>query len=335
MTIFIRDLSDYDSNDDLTGFVGATNKASEGTQYRHTTYGPRLNRWRAQGYQVLGSYHVVRTPGNGGNGSLQEQLNYWFATMDAATPWWRSFPGFILQIDLERWPYDPVTLVDHLSTAGALSHADVRQLLAPDVLADLASARSSTGMAFAALVKAQAPASCWVVTYASRGQYGDSLAGIVTPLWNASYHSSTYPGDNAVDWAPYSGQTPTFWQFTSTPFDKNAFRGSLTELLTLIGGIDMATLDDIASNLEWQYPRLEALKTGQPIRTGPEQGEDMWINDQITAIAGKLAAGLPVTLSDAQLQELKAALPTAADVAAHLDLAALAGAVAKHIGYVA
>lgn len=200
MTIFLRDMSHYDGNESLAGFVGTTHKVTEGTSYVDGAYAARLNRYRAAGVQVLGSYHVLHT------GNLAAQLDHWLSTLDALTPWWRGFPHWVMQVDAERWPADNVS---------------------PD-----------TVKAFARLlVDSGCPG--WKVTYASRGQYGSALAGLATPLWNAAYHSSTYPGDGAGDWAPYSGKAPVLWQYTSTPFDKSAFRGSLDELLTLIGGNDM------------------------------------------------------------------------------------------------
>lgn len=227
MTVFLRDLSDYDGDENLSGFVGATHKATEGTTVTHQQYGRRLNLWRSQGYRVLGAYHVLRTPGSGGNGSLSSQLDFWLSNLDAHTPWWRDQP-FILQIDAEKWPYDPVSLTD------PLSHEDARRLLAPSHFAEILAARVSTTIDFATLLLRNVPHG-YKVCYASRGQYGNNLTGIPIDLWNAAYRSASYPGDGSADWAPYSGRTPVLWQYTSTPYDKNAFRGSVDELLTLIG----------------------------------------------------------------------------------------------------
>jgi hypothetical protein len=196
VTVFLRDMSHYDGNESLAGFVGTTHKITEGTSFVDPEFARRLNAYHAAGVKVLGSYHVLHT------GSLAGQLDHWLSTLDALTPWWRAFPGFIMQIDAERWATDNVS---------------------PD-----------TVKSFARLLVGGAPG--YKVTYASRGQYGNGLAGIATDLWNAAYRSATYPGDNAADWAPYSGKTPVLWQYTDTPYDKNAYRGSLNELLALIGG---------------------------------------------------------------------------------------------------
>jgi hypothetical protein len=134
--------------------------------------------------------------------------------MDSQTPWWREYPHWILQVDAERWSYDDVQPSTVLSFAGLL-------------------------------VGSGLPG--WKVTYASRGQYGDTLQGISTPLWNADYQNNgTYPGDDwtsangaPAGWAPYSGVTPILLQYRQGP-DLNAFRGSLDELLVLTGGTAMS-----------------------------------------------------------------------------------------------
>lgn len=326
MTVFLRDMSDYDSNEDMIGYVGVTHKATEGTTITHVQYGPRLNRYRTQGVQILGAYHVLRTPGSGGSGSLSSQLDFWLSTLDKATPWWRTHPHFILQIDLEKWPYDSVS--------------------------------STTGLLFARmLVNSGVPG--WKVTYASREQYGNSLTGIATSLWNAAYYGSTYPGDNASDWAQYSGKTPVLWQYTNVPFDKNAFRGSLGDLLSLIGAAmtspltptEQAQLYNISqilnavatlqrdTNTAWGN-NLNAIADtlvpaggvlgdlGEVLSAKP--GSTVPLLKIIEDIRTAVTTGLPVTLSDADRAALVAAVPTAADIAAHIDYAALATALAGH-----
>lgn len=304
-------MSDYDSNEDMTGFVGVTHKATEGTKYTHVHYGPRLNKYKSQGIQVLGSYHVVRTPGNGGNGSLSSQLDFWLSTMDKATPWWRTYPHFILQIDLEQWPYDQVS--------------------------------AATGMQFAKLlVDSGVPG--WKITYASRGQYGNSLSGIATPLWNAAYRSSSYPGDSSPDWAQYSGKTPVLLQYTSTPFDKNSFRGSLDDLLALFGGnaVDPNLLkvlffwmDILMQN--WNPTRDEWVKAGgDPAlydlatsfgnsRNGIQVALDS-LETSIANLTAKVTAGMPISIDDTTRQALVNSVVTALQT---LNVGLSADALAK------
>jgi hypothetical protein len=233
MTVQGRDASNFDGSIDHAGLGFLTHKVTEGTSVIHDKFGPRLAAARTAGVPVLGAYHVVRTPGSGGAGSLASQLRFWVAQMDARTPWWRSVP-FILQIDAEKWPYDNVA--------------------------------AGTVLGFAALLVGSGLPG-YKVTYASRGQYGDSLRGIATDLWNADYRASSggsYPGDgwtvqhgSPAGWAPFSGKTPVFLQYTSTPHDKDAFRGDLNQLLALVkgstahltGASTVATIDDVLALL--------------------------------------------------------------------------------------
>jgi len=306
VTVFLRDMSHFDSTESLTGFIGTTHKVTEGTSFVDPTYAGRLNRFHAAGVPVLGAYHVLHT------GSLAAQLDHWLSTLDALTPWWRTHPHFILQIDAEKWPNDPVT-------------GPLHQLAAPlplDEYRRVWGARISTTETFAQmLVDSGAPG--FKVTYASRGQFGDSLAGIAVPLWNAAYHSSTYPGDGAVDWAPYSGRTPVLWQYTSTPFDKSAFRGSADELLALISGDDMANADDVLAS-------VQGLRAWIANYLNDKNGTAYPVNATLHQILAAATAPGSVALSDADRAALVAALPSAADVAAHLDYDKLAAALATH-----
>lgn len=62
----------------------------------------------------------------------------------------------------------------------------------------------------------------------------------LSPLKNRgiSLISSNYTAysDSGPGWTPYGGMTPSIWQFTSTPLDTNAFKGSLSELEALWNG---------------------------------------------------------------------------------------------------
>lgn len=190
-----------------------TFKATESTNVRHRHYAQAMYEARAAGIPVLGAYHVVRS-----TTPVAAQVAYFLRYLDEVTPWWRSHPCFFLQADLERWSYDSVS--------------------------------PSTGSAFNFALKAAQPKR--VITYASRGQYGDGLSGIGTPLWNANYMvSASYPyrdgytrsgGDGGPGWRAYSGQVPVLWQYTSNASigsqhtcDANAFRGTLAQLKSLIG----------------------------------------------------------------------------------------------------
>jgi len=218
VTLYFWDASDFDwgrgpmnlnaaKADGITGF---SHKATEGTSVKHTHTGEALSRALNAGMEFIGAYHVVRSV------NVSAQVDYFLSYLDQVASWWRTYPGFFLQVDLELWPYDQVS--------------------------------AATGMAFASALVAAQPKR--VITYASRGQYGNSLTGIVTPLWNAAYgndpavhYPDAYPGDGSSNWAPYSGWTPVFWQYGSqlrigsqSTCDCSAFRGTVEDLRTLIGG---------------------------------------------------------------------------------------------------
>jgi hypothetical protein len=63
---------------------------------------------------------------------------------------------------------------------------------------------------------------------------------------NYTLYTDTGPG-----WAPYGGMVPAIWQYTSTPIDTSAFRGTVDELRRLFAGgggapdqgVDMTTVD--------------------------------------------------------------------------------------------
>ena len=306
--VFLRDMSHFDGNESLAGFVGTTHKVTEGTSFVDPMYAGRMSRYHAAGVPVLGSYHVLHTA------NLSAQLDFWLSTMDRLTPWWRTHPAFILQIDAEKWPNDPVTLADGTEYVGPLH--PVRHLLSGVWHAEILAARISTTVTFAGmLVDSGVPG--WKVTYASRGQYGDSLSGIATPLWNAAYHSATYLGDGAADWAPYSGKAPALWQYTSTPFDKSAFRGSQAELLALIQGDDMLT-DEQAYQLANIASVVASLGTGAATFQYRTSQTAPWkpLPNDVAAKLGALSTGnIDLKALAAALAPLLPQPPTAAEVA--------------------
>lgn len=61
------------------------------------------------------------------------------------------------------------------------------------------------------------------------------------PLADAGLHlvSSNYTSysDTGPGWQAYGGLTPVQWQYTSTPYDKNAFRGTIEEYAALVGAV--------------------------------------------------------------------------------------------------
>lgn len=192
-----------------------THKATEGTKTTHKRYGQGLTRARDAGVPVLGAYGVPRTPGNGGHGTVKDQVDYFLRYLDAQTPWWREFPYWMMQCDLEHWPYDKV---------------------APSV-----------GLEWCQRVRDRSGKR--VVLYAPRWAYGDSIGGD-WPLWASDYGSNTVgplkdlaPPPTSSRWRAYSGRRPAILQFGSKVIigrqpgaDGNAFRGSLDDLKAFVGG---------------------------------------------------------------------------------------------------
>lgn len=245
-----------------------THKIGEGlTDTEGTMDDTALAAARDAGFPFVGGYLIPRS-----NATPAAQVARWVQLADAGEPWWRTFPGWFWQVDLERWPYDNVPASVGIDCAKRL--------------------RDVTGRA--------------VILYASRGQYGDQFTAWDGPLWNADYWSpSRYPGDNftrndkgaPAGWAPYSGKVPAILQWTSsatiaglTTCDLNAFRGSVADFATMIGGMTVVDFsqDTMGQYLAW---RLDAVQRGDVIvRAGPGAGETMWLVQAIKDLQDKVAA---------------------------------------------
>jgi hypothetical protein len=190
-----------------------THKATEGTTTRHVHYGEAIRRARAAGVPVVGAYGIPRTPGNGGNGSVSAQVDYFLSYLAAAPP-----VDFI-QCDLEHWS-GPSGVYDAVAPAIGATWCT------------LAAQRSGKT----------------VVLYAPKWAYGGSLpAG--PALWASDYgtnpagwYRTLYPGDSSTRWGAYSGRTPQILQYgsacrigTQPGCDANAYRGTLQQLQALVG----------------------------------------------------------------------------------------------------
>lgn len=350
MTIFGWDASDYDAGRgpmDLAaaardGISWFTHKATEATNVRHENLGTMLNRARAAGIPVLGAYHVVRS-----SPSVAAQVSYFFAYLDEAVPWWRTWPGFLLQVDLEKWPYDPVSTPEAPERPGMPMFMDAKRALQA----------GGTGSSFAAELRRRAPASAFVVVYASKGQYGDTLAGLGSPLWNARYPSgsagryrSLYPGDDGSGWQTYSGQMPIFWQYTSsatigsqTGCDANAYRGTLTQLQRLIGAttpeVDVAftaaqeaqiltQLNDLHARSNWATgDHHSATDPGAPTASSPATTALTTLANISTAVSGLSTTGMTDEQIAALAGQVAAVVVTNHDALSEVDLAGVEASV--------
>ncbi|WP_406071596.1 hypothetical protein [Micromonospora sp. NBC_01638] len=235
MTLYGWDTSDYDVGRGLTrarvaaaSGLGIDFLTSKGTEqspssiFKSKSCGWVLAAGRDAGIPYLGAYVVVRS---GVPAATQAQTLIAYA--DAELPWWRTWPGFFWQIDLERWPYD--------SVAPALGVQVGNELEARTTKA--------------------------VLMYASKGQYGASQLGHF-PRWNANYpHNrdedfkpayTRAGGDTGPGWQAYGtpSAVPRIWQYTSTArigaqhtCDANAFRGTDTDFAVMIGATSVGGTD--------------------------------------------------------------------------------------------
>ncbi len=148
-------------------------------------------------------------------------------------------------------------------------------------------------------------------------------------------------GDSCVGWAPYGGKSVGMLQFgsqcrvpgASLGTDINAYRGTVPQLISLLGGKGngMATDPENQKQNDVEAWRVEAITHLHPTVTGgPAKGEPVEvvtalakIGTDVTSIISKLDAG--TTLDDADRAAIAAA------VLAGLDMAALANAVADTV----
>src|SRR5262249_47860833 len=224
-------------------------------------------------------------------------VDYWLRLADAGEPWWRDFPGWFWQVDLEQWPYD--------SVAASVGIEAARQM------------RDRTGR--------------WTILYASHGQYGEQGRGWGRARWNADYVSrspagfaSMYPGDNWYPvrsfghggWAAYSGREPTFLQYTDSSIiaglstcDANAYRGSIDQLRALIQGGNKVELNTpVPGTSTPQHPgdRVvgEIFHDTALLRAVLYSEAPIPANTRLADLLAHSTTPTPVTLSDAQLQTL-------------------------------
>lgn len=271
------------------GIDFVTHKLTEGTNYVDPNVARALASFRAADFLAIGVYHVVRS------GDVAAQVAFMLAQLTKAAPWWKTFPGFFFQVDLETWDYDNVP--------------------------------ASTGVNFGKLLRAQGQ-KCTIM-YASHGEYGNQLTSWDGPLWNANYPTNAtgpfkllYPGDGYAGFNDYSGQTPLIAQYTSkatigdfTTCDANAYRGTLDQLLTLIhGGSDMdltaQNLADIAHS-NWYTKNLPSDTPTETPATALLQAQQKAISaatDAAAALAQSKANGSTISTQGQRLDTMDAKL---------------------------
>ena len=136
-------------------------------------------------------------------------------------------------------------------------------------------------------------------------------SGAVLISSNYTSYSDTGPG-----WEPYGGATPTMWQYTSSPIDTNAFKGTADQLAAIINGetMDLNTTVTFSPAVVQKFPELGAEGFG-----GSTNLETVWLwtaarvahlvneVEQLKAFGGSGGAS-PQAVADAVIAELKAKL---------------------------
>lgn len=286
-----------------------THKATEQSSYLDPYFARAMAAARAASFPIVGAYHVLH-PASAY--SISAQVNHFTNVVRTQAPWYRDHPCYIVQIDAEKFDYMPA--------APGLG----------DIHAFGDAVRSALGLPAAR-----------IIAYAPKWLYGDSLTGIRYPLWASNYganpavpYRQAYPGDTSSRWVAYSGRSPLLLQFGSRlsvaaqqTCDINAYRGTLAQLLTTLGAIDMEQTDALV------YPTGVAGRTVGNVLSDAQNMRDFLYGQSVNP--NPPAAGSPLD----KLIKLANAGPTpfqAAEVAAALAanttfLTALARAVADEL----
>lgn len=192
-------------------------KASEGSDWKSNHYQEILERARAAGIPVLGSYHFLWPD------DIESQIDFWMQCVDAQTPWWKDVP-WIWQVDAEQSDNAP----------RPPNAREVQQ--AVELTKQRLASRGIPG---------------YVIGYTPFWLYGNALTGDYD-IWASNYNGSGAPrpfkeqyqgvGDHAEGWNQMSGRKPRILQFASDGVvgsqhtccvDK--FDGDLYELIRLCG----------------------------------------------------------------------------------------------------
>lgn len=238
MTEFLGDWSNHDWGRGSMDFAamrrdgvrGGTHKTSDGLNFYRDPYWPgavgRMRSAFADG--VYGSYHVLW-----GNRSIRAQVDWWFSILDATAAGWRADPRFAVMSDNEPFGYNVAPTIAQVNEAGDI----IRALTGKTMLA-----------------------------YCPPWHYGAALGGLRYPLVSSNYGSNpiahylaAYPGDSSSRWGgaallQYGSRTRMGAQSTC---DTNAFRGSLEELRSIVGGPMASGILIAGEPLEQYIPRIE------------------------------------------------------------------------------
>jgi GH25 family lysozyme M1 (1,4-beta-N-acetylmuramidase) len=228
---------DWASLKDSDGLAFAFAKASEGTHTRDSRFATHIKGIKAAGL-VPGAYHF----GWPTQPVADEVANY-----VAAVRSYVSGPGFVHWLDLERR--------NDGANYGDRTAAQIKSWAAQWI----------------ALVKKAFPGQrVGVYTSGSDIKAGHVPDGV--PLWYPQYPfagAPSYEQAAAAEWPAPSGTSPLFWQFTSTPLDRDVCRLSEAELRAWAAGADPtptptpAPEDDVPIRTSLSKSKPQALTWGQ------------------------------------------------------------------------
>lgn len=202
MTIFFPDVSSYTPNVDTAAYPVILARATLSASVTDTSYATYKQR-AAASHTVFVAYHWLN------HGNLAAQAAHCFAVVGRGIP---------LMIDAEDE-------AGNTGYAGPLTVADI------------------TGFASQFRALGGTVSLAYVPNWYWSGAMG---APDLTPLTRAGLHlvSSNYPSsgysDDGPGWAAYGGVAPVQWQYTDTPIDMNAYRGTVAEYAAMVGGTTMS-----------------------------------------------------------------------------------------------
>ena len=197
MTIKFHDVSHYNGDYQPTGPTIA--KASQGATFVDPRYATTKARTLAGGWPFAG-YHWVES---GHLSSMADQAAHALSVIGRSTPMMADIEVQTTDTGHKFWP----TFDEALDWCKRV--------------------RADGGM----LTLAYIPRWFWSGYWDGRSLAPFADLGLA--LISSQY--TTY-ADDGPGWNPYGGMTPDIWQFTSTPIDTNAFRGTATELGRLFQG---------------------------------------------------------------------------------------------------
>ena len=196
MTIFFPDVSSYTPNVDPAAYPVLLARATLSSTVTDPSYTTFKAKAAAAG-TVFVAYHWLN------HGNLQAQAQHCFSVVG---------PGVPLMLDVE----------DEAGNTGYNGPVTV-----PDIIGFAAAYRALGGTV----------SLCYLPFWYWSGAMS---APDLSPLNTAGLHlvSSNYPNngytENGPGWAAYGGATPVQWQYTDTPIDMNAFRGTAAEYAQLV-----------------------------------------------------------------------------------------------------